>query len=80
MLQFPKLHYGEGKRLLFDISCSCGLGASVFLKVKQDQGRKDLVEISSEFSDKIENVIENVREGVEEGGYLLIFVGFFKEL
>lgn len=81
MLQFPKLHYGEGKMLLFDISFSCGLGARVFLKVKQNQGRKDLVEVSSEFSNKIENVIENVvRNGVEEGGYLLIFAGFFKEL
>lgn len=31
---------------MFDRSFSCGLGAGVFLKVKQDQGRKGLVEIS----------------------------------
>lgn len=33
----------------------------------QNQGREGLVEVGSEFSDKIENVIENiVRESVEE--------------
>lgn len=53
MMQFPKLHYGEGKILLLDSSFSCGLGARVFLKVKQDQSRKGLVKDSSEFSDKI---------------------------
>lgn len=67
--------------LLFDISFSCGLGARTFFQVKQDQDRKVLVEVRSEFSDKIENVIENVvKEGVEEGGYLLIFGFLFKEL
>lgn len=53
LYQFPNLHYGEGKILLFDRSFGCGLGARVFLKVKQDQGRKGLVEISYEFSKKL---------------------------
>lgn len=67
--------------LRFVSSFSCGSGARVFLKVKQDQGRRGLVEVGSEFSDKIEKVIENVvREGVEEGGYLFIFGFAFKEL
>lgn len=67
--------------LLFDISFSCGLGVRVFLQVKQDHGRKGLVEVSSEFSGKIENVIENVvREGVEEEEYLLIFAFVFEEV
>lgn len=67
--------------LLFDISFNCGLGVRVFFHVKQDQGRKSWVEVSSEFSGKIENVLENVvREGVEEEEYLLIFAFAFKEL
>lgn len=67
--------------LLFDISFSCGLSVRVFLQVKQDQGRKGLVEVISEFSGKIENIIENVvREGVEEEEYLLMFAFVFKEL
>lgn len=58
--------------LPLDSSFDCDLWARVFLQVNQDQGRRGLVEVSSESSDQIENLVSLSFRGGD-----VWLVGFF---